>query len=202
MRLAYDAAYAVTASWSLEFAPVNIAVVFVQARGNELAVIGSRSWFFEELARCLANWREVFPWPVLEHVLPPESSPYVWARMFSEQRLANVVHAPSLDNGERMLVTQRLLSRVSIDTMARPWAPDGNNADLVDSLNGYRVKELASHADVFTTTILPTAEQYLTRALEHYAALDFERSESSPQWAPAPDWSRHDRAVIAGRLAR
>ncbi len=195
MRVGYDAAFPVVATWALEFAPVNVSVVFLQTDGNEHFAIASRSWFFEELARCLAEVREVFPWRVGEHVLPPEDKPYIWQRIFADQKLFNTTHAPKLPDNQRMLVTQRFLRRLHIDTVPRPWDEDGNNALLVDSLNGFRVKELASHSDVFTLNPLGTHEQYLSRALEHFAALELE--QPSEEWGPAPSYAKHDRAVIA-----
>lgn len=193
-RVAYDAAFPVVASWALEFAPVNISVVFIQQDGNEHFCVASRSWFFEELARCIAEVREIFPWRVLEHILPPEQQPGVWERMFEDQRLFNTVHAPDLPDGKRMLVTQRFLPRLHIDTQPRQWDEDGNNALLIDALNGYRVKELASHSDVYTMNILGTSEQYLARALEHYASWDFSRPKVD--WSEPQNYVLHDRGVI------
>lgn len=195
-RVGYDSAFRVSAAWALEFAPVNLSVVFMQSDGNEHFCIASRSWFFDELARCIAETLETFPWRVAEHLIPPESEPRVWARVFEEQRLHNVEHAPELEANKRMLVTQRFLRRLHIDTQPRPWDEDGNNALLVDSLNGYRVKELASHTDVFTMNPLATHEQYLARALEHYAAWDFHGGGMRPAWGRPQDYGNHDRGVI------
>jgi hypothetical protein len=185
----------VSAAWALEFAPVNVSVVFMQTDGNEHFCIASRSWFFEELARCLAEIRETFPWRVAEHLLPPEKEPRVWSAIFEDQRLLNTEHAPEYPDNKRMLLTQRFLRRLHVDTLPRPWDEDGNNATLVDSLNGYRVKELASHSDVFTMNVLGTHEQYLSRAVEHYAAWEFVGA-SAAKWSKPPNYSQHDRAVI------
>lgn len=201
MRRGYDSGFPVSASWALEFAPVNVSVLFMQTDGNEHYAIASRSWYFEELANCLAEVREVFPWRVSEHVLPPEEEPRLWRQTFTDYRLLNTVYAPKWPDAKRMLVTQRLLRRLHIDTVPRPWDEEGNNELLVDSLNGYRVKELASHADVFTLNVLGTHEQYLTRALEHYAAREY----ANPirfEWGPAPNYTQHDKAVIAGGMRR
>lgn len=194
-RHAYDPGRPVTAAWALEFAPVNVSVVYVQNEGNEHFVIGSRSWFFDELGACIADAREAFPWKPAEHVLPPEDEPRVWELAFQDARLLNTEHAPAMPDAKRMMLTQRLLARLHIDTAPRSWDTDGNNAILLDSLNGYRVKELASHADVFTMNVLGTHEQYLSRALEHYAAWDW-RGASAAKWGRPPDYSLSDRAVV------
>lgn len=198
MRRGYDARLPVSASWALEFAPVNVSVVFIQTDGNEAFCIGSRTWFFDELSDCVAEIRERFPWRVSEHVLPPESAPRIWELAFNDLRLFNVEHAPAYDDNRRMFLTQRFLRRLHIDTAPRPWENnEGNNADLIDSLNGYRVKELASHSEVFTMNVLGTHEQFLTRALEHFAAWEY--LTAAAPWGPPPDYSKHDKAVIAGR---
>jgi hypothetical protein len=194
-RLAYDPAFPVTAAWSLEFAPVNISVAFFQLHGNEVACIGSRSWYFDGLAECLAEARTDFPWRVAEHVIPPERpKERVWQALFLDQRIYSVTHAPDFPPNRCMLITQRLMSRMSIDTATRPWAPDGNNAQLVDSLNGYRVKELPSHPDEFTMNIEPTHEQYLARAVEVFAA--WEWFYGAAPWGAPIDYSKSDEAVI------
>src|SRR5690606_29036770 len=117
-----------------------------------------------------------------------------WELAFADQGILQCAHAPALPDGKRMTLTQRLLPRLEIDTVPRAWAPGGNNAILVDSLNGYRVKELASHSDVFTLNILATHEQYLARAVEHYAAHGWRAGRSG--WGRPVDYSSYDRAVI------
>ena len=195
-RAGYDATFPVCAAWALEFAPVNVSVIFAQPQGNEHFVIGSRTWFFEELAACIAEAREAFPWRVADHIIPRENVP-VWRQIFEELGLFNTEYAPVFPDPQRMLLTQQFLRRVRIDTAARPWAPDGNNPDLVDSLSGYRVKELASHAEAFTLNILGTHEQYLSRALEHYAAYHWlERKMTAAFWHKPPDYTEHDKAAI------
>lgn len=193
VRAGYDAAFPVSASWALEFAPVNLSVLFMQRDGNEHRCIGSRSWFFAELADCIAEAREVFPWRVSRHLIPPDEKG-VWRQMFERLELFNAWNVPAFPDNQRMLLTQQFLSRLTIDTASRPWEPDGNNSTLIDSLNGYKVKELASHSDAFTMNILGTHEQYLTRALEHYAAWDWRRPAST--WGPKVDYSKDDKRLV------
>lgn len=193
MRAGYDAAFPVSAAWALEFAPVNVSVLFVQRDGNEHACIASRSWFFAELADCIAEVREVFPWRCSRHILPPDDSG-IWRTIFERLELRNSESAPRLADNQRMLITQLFLPLLSIDTASRPWEPEGNNATLIDSLNGYKVKELASHTDAFTMNILGTHDQYLTRALEHYAAWDWRRPAAD--WGKKPDYSSDDKRLV------
>lgn len=181
----------------MEFQPVCLAVVYVQMDGNEIFAIGSRSWFFADTAECLAEAREAFPWKAGENVIPPEpSGPRLWAETLEGLGALNVTHAPVLEEQKRMLATQQLIGRLHVDTAPRPWAPDGNNAELIDSLNGYRVKELGGHADVYTLNVLGSHEQYLSRALEHFAAWERIAGSSSSSWAKPQNYAAQDRGVI------
>ncbi len=205
MRGSYDARFPVFAAWALEFAPVNVSVVFLQPRDADFLCIASESWFFETVGSCVAKSRSDYPWRVSTHVLPTESGPRskrVWQTVFEDLRVFNVEHAPEMDDGKRMVLAQHFLSRLSLDTTPRPW-DENNNAVLLDSLNGYRVKELASHADSFTTNILGTHEQYLTRALENFAAWEWKNpTRGKATWGPPLDYSKHDRSVICGSPRR
>jgi hypothetical protein len=201
VRGSYDARFPVYAAWALEFAPVNVSVVFMQPRDADYLCIASQSWFFDSLALCVARTRADYPWVIATHILPAESGPRskrVWQTIFEDLRVYNVAHAPELASAERMVVAQQFLSRLSIDTSPRPW-DENNNSVLLDSLNGYRVKELASHADTFTTNALGTHEQYAVRALEHFAAWEWKHPASArTMWGPPPNYAQHDKAAIAG----
>lgn len=203
MRGSYDARFPVYAAWALEFAPVNVSVVFLQPRDSDFLCVGSQSWYFDAVALCVAKSRAEFPWVVATHVLPPESGPRskrVWQTMFEDLRIFNVEHAPEIEDGARMVITQGFLSRVSIDTTPRPW-DESNNAVLLDSLNGYRMRELAAQADTFTTYPLGTHEMHLTRALEHFAVWEWKNpTRGRTTWGKAPNYTQHDRAVIAGGM--
>jgi hypothetical protein len=196
--LSYDARFPVFAAWALEFAPVNVSVVLIQPRGEDFLCIGSQSWFFESLPNCVAKVQSGYPWRVGVHILPPENDPRVWEALFTDLCIYNSVHAPELADGRRMLITQAFLSRLTIDTAPHPWDPE-NNQILVDSLGGYRMKEVASAQDQFSMSVQASHEQYLARALEHYAAHEWKApARAARAWGPGPDYTMHDRAVIAG----
>lgn len=196
--MTYDARFAVFAAWALEFAPVNVSVVFIQPRGDDFLCIGSGSWFFESLADCVAKVQSAYPWRVSTHVLPFEKPQGVWRAMFEDLLIYNAVHAPELSDGRRMMLTQAFLSRLTIDLAPHPWDEE-NNQVLIDSLGGYRMREVASAQDQFTTTVQASHEQYLARALENFAAHEWRSpARGARAWGPAPDYSMHDRAVIAG----
>lgn len=196
--MSYDARFPVFAAWALEFSPVNVSVVLVQPRGEDFLCIASQSWFFESLPNCVAKVQSSYPWRISRHILPPENDPRIWQALFEDLCIYNCAHAPELADGKRMLIAQAFLSRLTIDTVPHPW-DEQNNQLLVESLGGYRMREVASAQDQFTTSVQASHEQYLARALEHYAAHEWkEPARGARKWSSAPDYSMHDRAVIAG----
>ncbi len=194
----YDARFPVFAAWALEFSPVNVSVVFIQPRADDFLCIGSRSDFFESLPDCVAKVQSSYPWRIGLHILPPEPAPCIWESLFADLCIYNVAHAPELPDGKRMLIAQAFLSRLTIDTAPHPWDEESNQV-LVESLGGYRMREVASAQDQFTTSVQASHEQYLARALEHFAAHEWKSpARGARAWGPPPDYSMHDRAVIAG----
>lgn len=201
MSAGYDARFPVSAAWSLEFAPVNVSVVLIQPRGDDFLCLGSRSWFFESLPDCVATVQSGYPWRVGRHVLPPEQPPRIWEALFADLCVYNVVHAPELEHGRRMLLTQAFLSRLTIDTTPRAWDAE-NNQLLVDSLNDYRMREVTNAQDQFSTSVQASHGQYLARALEHFAAYEnFAPARGARAHSKPLDYSAHDRAVICGARA-
>jgi hypothetical protein len=193
-----DARFPVFAAWALEFAPVNVSVVLIQPTREGFLCVGSQSWFFQSLPDCLAKVQSGYPWRVGLHILPPENDPRIWQALFEDLCVYNVAHAPELADGRRMMLTQAFLSRLSIDTTPRPWDAE-NNQLLVDSLNGYRMREVTSAPDQFTTNVQASHEQYLARALEHFAAHEWKQpAREARAFGPPLDYSRHDLSVIAG----
>lgn len=201
-HVAYDPTFPVVAAWNLADAPANHSAVFVQEKGNELALIGSRSWMFDRLHDCFADLSS-FPWRVSHHVIAPDEEG-VWPELFERAELA-VETAPILSSiGKIAAVTNAMLERTWIDTVSRPFAGNGletNNELLVDSLNGYRLRELEGDTTVdgkenFDDKPVVAYERYLTRALELYAAWNFRAGHSHRGRRRRPDYAAQDRAVI------
>lgn len=194
----HDGRYAVFAAWALEFSPVNVSVVLIQPRRDDFVCVGSHSWFFDSLPECVAAVSSGYPWRVQKHILPPEPAPQIWAALFADLCVYNVDHAPELADGRRMMLAQAFLSRLSIDTTPREWDRE-NNQLLVDSLNGYRMREVTGQPDQFTTNVAASHEQYLARAVENFAAYEWKNpARGARAWGPPLDYTMHDRAVIAG----
>ena len=188
--IAFDPRYEVIASWAPEFLPVNCSVIFAQPRGDEVHIIGSASYMFETLANAVAKARTEYPWRASRHLIPHTES-REWLLLFNDLGLRAT---PVVDRvySVTTAITQALLARVYIDTQARSFAPDGNNEILIDSLNGYSVRERSE--DQFTTRPMEWQyQEYLVRAMERYATWDrFKRHRTSRP----PNYVQQDRAVI------
>lgn len=89
------------------------------------------------------------------------------------------------------------LGKVRIDDAPRPWAPDGNNARLIESLLGYRTKR-ATEGDVYQRTPAHTWESHAADAVRYYVTWRASGGGESPLtgWGPAPNYANRDRAVI------
>ena len=190
---AYDARFGVTAAWSLEFAPVNISVAFFQNAGNESRVIGSRSFMFRTLAEAYAEARAGFPWKVATHLVPPDNDG-VYTSLMVDLGCHAVDVAPALNTSKAAMVTQAFLSRVHVDNVARPFEKltGVNNELLLDSLNGYRLKE-SNDTEEYTLNLFASYERYLARAVEHYAAAEMARPAAR---ARPRNYAAYDRGVI------
>lgn len=194
----HDSRAPVFASWSIEYAPINVSVAFFQQSGSGWHNIGSRSFMFTELDEALADVRSGFPWRVAEHVVPHDQWG-VYQELFNDHGIFASETVP-MDLQPTSLVTQAFLSRLHVDNVPRRFervTPEQNNLLLVDSLNGYRLQEISRNADDFSLTMFQSFERYLARAVENFAC--FERTLGSGEWGPAPDYSTHDRAVIGGQ---
>lgn len=199
-RVAFDPAMPVTAAWNLENMPANASVVFFQELGNEVAIIGSRSWMFpRSISECFGEL-DAFPWQAARHVIRIDDE-NVWPRLFLDYGLRVGQTREHSTFGKSTAVTAALLERASIDTTPRPWldaVEASNNELLVDSLNGYRAKELErvdGGGENFDDKPVVSYERYFARAVELYAAWHWARHRRRGPGRPL-DYSQQDRAVI------
>jgi hypothetical protein len=195
-NVVYDPTFPVVAAWNVGDAPANLSVVFFQEKGNEIHVIGSRSWMFAELHECLADVAAL-PWKVRTHLLKADDDG-VWAELFTRHQISVEETRAAWSIGKTAAVTNAMLERTFVDTAPRPYAGAGletNNELLIDSLAGYRVKELEGQngRDNFDDKPVTDFERYLTRAVELYAVWNFGRA---PFLTRARNYSAYDRAVI------
>lgn len=196
----YDPSLPVYAIWDIGWAD-HLACVFVQPKGTEDRFVGSRSWRFTTISDALNDIRNSFPWAgrIHTHAVPwdatrgsPETGNTVAEVFENLGEGCEVVARVSVHEGIEL--TRRLLATALIDTESRPWAPDGNNLLLVESLTGYRA-EAAKQPDVFQKTPLHSWESHLSDAVRYYAVFKEMGGVQARHWGPRPDYSAADRAA-------
>ncbi len=187
----YNPRYEVIAAWQVEFLPVNCSVIFVQPRGDEVHIIGSESFMFEQLSTAVSDVQNKLPWQASKHLVPYDDESF-WVGAFRDLGLHHAAQVVERPLAITTVITQALLGRCWIDTEVRLWAEEGNNQLLIDSLNSYSVRE--RNEEEFTTIPLEWQyQQYLVRALERYAVWDRRKSRLQSR---RPNYKQHDLAVI------
>ena len=188
----YDSSLPVFASWSLEYAD-QYTVSFLQHRGNETRVIGSKSFQFEALPDCLQLASEYFPWKYISRHVVPNNTPSELIETFENHNQV-VELAPALDN--YYSVTRERLATTYIDNAPRAWEDEqNNNENLVDALNGYRFTE-ARAGQSFTNTPVNSWEKHFARTLEIYSAYRYSEPNELGGWFDPPSTALQDRASI------
>jgi phage terminase large subunit len=196
----HDPKFPVYCVWDLGWVD-HLTCIFIQPHGNESNVIGSRSWRMTTIPDALADIRKTFPWEADTHVLPWDAAKSsletgsTWQQVFEDQRCQTEI-APKVSVFEGIEQVRLFLPTCSIDIEKRPWAPDGNNLLLIESLTGYRTELRKGQPGVFQRSPAHTWESHLADALRYYAVFRSSGGLTLGEWGPAPDWSRHDRAVI------
>lgn len=181
----------VWSSWHLEDAPANISAAFFQrTEGGDVRCIGSSSWSFRELADVVADVRQL-PFPISGQVLPSDDDG-VFSQLFREQGFGNVIAAPARTPAKTALLTQQFLGRLSVDHISRPYLRDElNNELLMDSLNGYAMKQRSD--DAVFSGYADTYHRYLVRTVEHFASAELVMGSTTRR---PRNYTNLDRGVI------
>ena len=200
-NVAWDPRWPVYAVWDLGWVD-HLSAIYIQPHGNESRIIGSRSWRLTTIPDAIADERKVFPWDVDTDVLPWDAAKSsletgaTWQQVFEDQRRRTEL-APKLGVHEGIQQVQLLLPTCVIDVEPRPWAPDGNNQLLVESLTGYRteIRKGSGTPGVFQLSPAHTWESHLADALRYYAVFRSAGGLTLSEWGPAPSTDAIDRAT-------
>jgi hypothetical protein len=180
----------VVASWSVAHMPANVSVVFVQP-GETPRIIGSQSFTLEDIPSAIATLNR-YPWKVSQHVVNTDDPATL--QIFADH-LLRVDSVVMPKDSVTTTLTRDLLGRALIDNQLRPFNDSGiesNNDLLIDSLNGYTLREVS--ADAWSTLTVPGYEAYLVSALETFAA--WSRGGSMESWGRAPNYTTLNRLAI------
>lgn len=199
----HDPRYPVYASWDLGWVD-HMTAVFVQPVGNRSNIVGSRSWRMTTIPDALDDIRRTYPWEVDTHVLPWDAdggkgrdlnTGTTWRQSFEDRRTRTDM-APKTGKQEGIDAVRLWLPTVWIDIERRPFASDGNNLLLIESLTGYRTELAKGKPGVFQLTPAHTWESHLADAARYYAVWRASGGLENEEWGRAPDYAEHDRAVI------
>lgn len=180
----------VRAAWSFDQYPINISVVLAQGD----TIVGSVSYMFEEFQAVYADLVHSFPFPIAEHIVHAKSDKDASIGLFAD---AGIYPQVIIESDQRKIIrdTTNFLATAKIDTAKRPWAPQGNNVVLVDSLNGYQAQEKDYNTWSLSTSAM-SEHDYMTHAVEAYALWYTRQGNTGQRWGKAPDYSIQDRAII------
>ena len=197
----YEPILPVKASWSLEY-PEETAAIFFQEVGNQVRIVGSRSWQFAALNKCFEDVRDTMPWMKASLNIIPPAGDNVWSDLFDKAGLKNE-QAPKLMEVEIVALTRELISMLVIDTASRPWeTAEENNTRLIDSVNGYGSDPMKSRPGTFASGAAHSWEVYMSRALELLAC--WRHFQLPGGWGPNPnktsrmDWDKEHRRLRYG----
>lgn len=189
----YDSSLPVFAAWSLEYDD-QYTVSFLQNRGNEARVIGSKSYPFEALNDCLDHVAHAWPWRYIARHIVPNGTPGEVIEQFEKRPGALVEHAPKIENVYS--VTREELATTYVDNAPRAFNDDqDNNERLVDAMNGHRFTE-AKGGQSFTNTPVNSWEKHYARTVEVFMTWRHHEPLTAGGWHPPPSTVQHDRAVI------
>jgi hypothetical protein len=161
---AYDPKFPLYAAWDLGFSD-HLATALMQPKGNEHVCVGSRSWTFTTIQDAIVDLQKTYPFGdrIKLSILPHDAN---------VQHISNlgmpIELAPKLGVAKGIDVVKTYLPLFRIDIAPRPWAEDGNNAVLIDALNGYRTEHSRQHPEVFQLTPAHTWESHLADAIRYY----------------------------------
>lgn len=194
MIVPYQPIRPVIASWALESVEA-VGAVFFQLEDKAVNVIGSRLWRFESVANAIADLQS-FPWRrrITVNIIPPHPTGVI-SELFELANLDAETCEPMSD-AETVFLTRELFPVLQIDMAQRDWSGDEmNNAELVQSINGYRV-ELSRQAETYSQTPIHSWEKYLVRALELFAIWRYRGGDDAGGFLPKADYTELHKAVI------
>ena len=87
-----------------------------------------------------------------------------------------------------------MLPLTRVDVQIQTWAEEGNNIDLLNSLQGYRAEVDAKHPDMYKQQPEFVPEIYLANAYRHYC-LFVDAGGSADDWTPTPNYVLQDRGA-------
>ena len=167
-----------------------LACVLVQPDGNMHNIVGSMTWENMTVSDSFTALRELMPFArnISKAIMPPGAN-------LEKYEVAGVEFecAPEQQLIDGIDIVRNLLPLTRIDVQIQTWAEEGNNIDLLNSLQGYRAATDPNHPDMYRMQPEFVPEIYLANAFLHYC-LFADAGGAVDTWTPPLDYTLQDRA--------
>ena len=167
-----------------------LACVLVQPDGNMHNIVGSKCFDNMTVQECFAELREIFPFAnkISKAIMPPGAN-------IENVSVAGVEFelAPSEPLIEGIDIVRHYLPLTRIDVQLQAWADEGNNIDLINSLQGYRAEVDPHNVEMFKKLPEFIPEIFLANAFLNYCVFSH-RGGTDDEWSRELDYTLHDRA--------
>jgi phage terminase large subunit len=201
----WDPNLPVYAAFDIGYSDHTVAVFFQALEPNKTVIIGSKSWQFTSAADIALDIKTCFPWGnrISIAILPWDASKPgpggdTWVTTFESFKIG-LDEIVVLKKGQGTLHAeiahvQQHLSSCWFDHSQREFSKGPNNGTLLEALTGYRTERIAKRPGVFSKSPHHTWESHWADAVRY--ALVYRYGDLMPgNWAQAPDFSAHDRAM-------
>ena len=186
----YDPTLPLYAAFDRSTASV-LSCVLVQPDSNMHNIVGSQTFENMTVQDSFAEMRELFPFAkkISKAIMPPSSNIDHLAVPGVEFELC-----PNEPLIEGIDIVRHYLPLTRIDVQVHPWAEEGNNIDLINSLQGYRAEAATRTEDIFKRLPEFVPEIFLANAFLHYCCFSF-FGGTDDEWTSEPDYTLSDRAA-------
>jgi len=202
--IGYENERPVYASFDLGMNDMTTAI-FIQEKGNEVKIIGSRNWRMTDISDIVHDIRKSFPWgkQIDTYVLPWDGGVKTLqtgkplSQTIEEMGEAIYVVPKTSDKIADINLARQFLKRTSIDNDVRAFT-DGepNNERLIEALEGYRTEETKRDPDVFQLSPLHSWESHPADAWRTFCKYRHLEGDALAGWGEAPSYKQQDKGII------
>ena len=186
----YDPSLPLFAAFDRATASV-LGCVLVQPSGNMHNIVASQTWENTTVGEAFIWLKNFLPFGknIQKAIMPPTAN-------LDNFKVSGVEFeaAPNQPLIEAIDTVRRYLPLTRIDVQIQKWAEEGNNIELLNSLQGYRADDDPKAPGMYKLTPAFVPEIYLTKAFMNYC-LFADSGGIDDEWGPAPDYALQDRAA-------
>lgn len=167
-----------------------LACVLVQPVGNMHNIVASKTWENMTIQNSFSDLREMLPFgnKISKAIMPPGAN-------IDHFKVQGVEFYPAPDQPliDGIDIVRHYLPLTRVDVQIQAWAEEGNNIELLNSLQGYRAQPDANHVDMFTQRPAFVPEIWLANAFLNYCVFA-DSGGVNEDWSSKPDYTLQDRS--------